>query len=90
VNRDSFAVAIQRYCTQLNGSVIGWGETQHHRHQRDPRCGMLHLVWLAVDVVYDQEHALAVRRDVASALGLVVVPLPDYDHVAAAHFSPIQ
>jgi hypothetical protein len=87
LTREGFAEALVRYCERFDGTVLVWGETKKHRTTRNPRCGLLHLWWLAADVVYDRTPPFPDRRDVASALGLVVVPLPKYDHVSAATFA---
>ena len=77
----NFAVAVAHYRDLTNASVTSWGRS----HERNARVGgaprSLHLVDLAVDVVYDRPLALDTARELAAPLGLHVRREADHDHL---------
>ena len=77
-----FAVAVQSGCAELGGSITSWGRTSRHNQQVGGSATSRHLAWLAVDIVYDEPHEAAQRREVWEGLGLHFYPEGDHDHVS--------
>lgn len=69
------------YRDQTDCSVTSWGRTQKRNAAVGGVPNSLHLVDLAVDVVYDQPISYATASELAAHLGLRVIRETDHDHL---------
>lgn len=79
---EEFCGSARAYCTEMEASVTSWGRTKQHNLAVGGAPRSLHLVWKAVDVVYDAPPpALELRQTIARTYGLYVWPEGDHDHI---------
>jgi hypothetical protein len=80
---DDFASHVRTYCSRFGGSVTSWGRTAAHNAAVGGVWNSQHLLWLAVDVVYDTIPDITIATDAARQLGLVIYREGDHDHIHA-------
>lgn len=76
-----FANAALAYCAATGGSVTSWGRTAKRNAAVGGVANSAHLLWLAVDVVYDEPLDVAHRKSLATRLGLTLIDEGDHDHL---------
>ncbi|HEV8674025.1 MAG TPA: D-Ala-D-Ala carboxypeptidase family metallohydrolase [Methylomirabilota bacterium] len=84
----AFARAVRAYCAAARASVTSWGRTPQHNAAVGGVAQSPHLVWMAVDVVYDQQEPVDFRQGLAHSLGLVVLREETHDHLQPADWRP--
>jgi peptidase M15-like protein len=77
----AFAVAVITYRLRTGASVTSWGRTGAHNKRVGGVENSLHMVDLAVDVVYDILPELALAVQIATELGLKLIREPTHDHL---------
>lgn len=81
-----FASAAMAYCAATGGSVTSWGRTVKHNTKVGGVADSGHVLWIAVDVVYDANGmpppgGSTARETLAARLGLMLIHEGDHDHV---------
>ena len=78
---ESFAARVRDYCSILRGSVTSWGRTESRNAMVGGVPNSRHLLFLAVDVVYDHPVTVEQAIDLAGSFGLRVIREGDHDHI---------
>lgn len=81
MDHQSFYVAVMAYCGLMNASQTSGYRTQAHNAEVGGVNNSLHLVGLAVDVVYDNPISSGFRESIAKRLGLLLIEEGDHDHL---------
>ena len=76
-----FADILRSYCFRTGASVSSYGRTPHHNKDVGGHPNSLHMLWLAADVVYDEEIPEATRKLAAARLGVKLVVEGSHDHL---------
>lgn len=76
-----FAQSVLSYCASTHGSITSWYRTPHRNSAVGGVANSYHLLGLAIDVVYDEPIAIAVRKTLAERAGLLLIPESDHDHL---------
>jgi hypothetical protein len=85
VTPTEFYDALIAYCTATGGSQTSGGRTRKHNFAVGGVVDSAHLLWVAADVVYDQDDPHAWRDRMASRVGLRIIrDEPDHDHLQPA------
>jgi hypothetical protein len=77
----AFAAAVVTFRDQTSATVVSWGRTYKVHQTYRATLPSLHLVDLAVDVIYDQPMSLHVVRAFADNLGLLLRRERHHDHL---------
>lgn len=77
----SFATSVIRYRAMMGGTVTFWGRTEKWDKKLRGHAPSLHLVDLAVDMIYDHWPALSEARQLAADCGLRLRREGDHDHL---------
>jgi hypothetical protein len=77
----TFARAVEYYRDLTSATVISWGRTHARNRRWSAPADSLHLVGLAVDVIYDSPVTEHTARAAARVAGLALRRERDHDHL---------
>ncbi len=76
-----FSVAVIDFCGRTDATVTLWGCTPLQGNLKGEEAASRHIVWLAVNVEYDDKPPIEFRRALAARLGLRIREELTHDHI---------